>query len=353
MPTLLIIGQCRFFFFSNEGKEPAHVHVECGNGLSRYFYIRHRIDMKKVLIYGCGSIGLRHLQIVSALGADIYCISSQKQLPYLVFSDVHSVPMHVPYDCAIVATPTAVHCSHLLELSQLPINTILVEKPLLSSLKECEKLWSNVNTQNIYVAYNLRFHPAIQKMRTILAHEKILALQLHVGQYLPSWRPQQNYVQSYSAQKALGGGALRDLSHELDLACLLAGKWKRVAALGGKLSSLSIDSEDCVTLVAEHENCPQVSIHVDYLQTPARREIVAVLENGSIYFDLIQNTLTWNTEREAFTVQRNTTYEAQMKDVLFNAAQNCCTFNEGIEVVSYIDAIERAITLKEWIWNTL
>lgn len=28
MPTLAIIGPYRFFFWSNEGTEPAHVHVE-------------------------------------------------------------------------------------------------------------------------------------------------------------------------------------------------------------------------------------------------------------------------------------------------------------------------------------
>jgi hypothetical protein len=32
MPTLLRIEGFRFFFYSNERQEPAHVHVEKGNG---------------------------------------------------------------------------------------------------------------------------------------------------------------------------------------------------------------------------------------------------------------------------------------------------------------------------------
>jgi len=30
MPTILRIGPYRFFFFSSEGNEPAHVHIEAG-----------------------------------------------------------------------------------------------------------------------------------------------------------------------------------------------------------------------------------------------------------------------------------------------------------------------------------
>ena len=35
MPTLLRAQGYRFFFFSNEGDEPAHVHVESGRGYAK------------------------------------------------------------------------------------------------------------------------------------------------------------------------------------------------------------------------------------------------------------------------------------------------------------------------------
>ncbi len=37
MPTVLRIEGYRFFFFSNEGTEPHHIHVECGNGYAMYW----------------------------------------------------------------------------------------------------------------------------------------------------------------------------------------------------------------------------------------------------------------------------------------------------------------------------
>ena len=44
-----------------------------------------------------------------------------------------------------------------------------------------------------------------------------------VGHDLKKWRPDINYKDSVSAKKSLGGGALRELSHEIDLATHLFG----------------------------------------------------------------------------------------------------------------------------------
>lgn len=37
MPTLLLIDGFRFFFYSNEGTEPPHVHVEHGDGTAKFW----------------------------------------------------------------------------------------------------------------------------------------------------------------------------------------------------------------------------------------------------------------------------------------------------------------------------
>jgi len=37
VPTLATIGPYRFFFFSNEGFEPAHVHVERDSSLAKFW----------------------------------------------------------------------------------------------------------------------------------------------------------------------------------------------------------------------------------------------------------------------------------------------------------------------------
>jgi Domain of unknown function (DUF4160) len=37
MPTILRIGAFRFFFYSNEGQEPAHIHVQADNKLAKFW----------------------------------------------------------------------------------------------------------------------------------------------------------------------------------------------------------------------------------------------------------------------------------------------------------------------------
>lgn len=37
MPTVLRIDGYRFFFYSNEGQEPAHIHIESGDGLAKFW----------------------------------------------------------------------------------------------------------------------------------------------------------------------------------------------------------------------------------------------------------------------------------------------------------------------------
>ncbi len=37
MPTVLCVGRFRFFFFSNEGQEPAHIHVKAGGDEAKFW----------------------------------------------------------------------------------------------------------------------------------------------------------------------------------------------------------------------------------------------------------------------------------------------------------------------------
>jgi hypothetical protein len=37
MPTVMMIGPYRFFFYSNEGSEPAHIHVRRDRALAKFW----------------------------------------------------------------------------------------------------------------------------------------------------------------------------------------------------------------------------------------------------------------------------------------------------------------------------
>lgn len=305
-----------------------------------------------VLVWGYGSIGSRHARLAHELGASVFCVSSRADLPFPSVRQLADLPENFSPTVVVVATPTALHAEHLRLASRLGARQILMEKPLVTTTAEIGSWLTEEQKQGVVVAYNLRFYPAVQRLRALLSNKKLLSLHLHVGQYLPSWRPDQDYRQSYSASRQRGGGVLRDLSHELDLACMLAGPWKRVTALSGHVSHLQIESEDSVTTLAEHVHCPQVSIHLDYLQTPARREIVAVLEDGGVSLNLLDGTLRYGDKKEHWQTERDTAYRRQMEAVLSGETELFCTYFQGLDVVSYIEAVEKAVVGQEWVWRT-
>ncbi len=36
MPTVMRIGRYRFYFFSNEGEEPPHIHIKAGSDVAKF-----------------------------------------------------------------------------------------------------------------------------------------------------------------------------------------------------------------------------------------------------------------------------------------------------------------------------
>jgi Domain of unknown function (DUF4160) len=43
MPTIAIIGAYRFFFYSADGREPAHIHVEKGDAVAKFWLLPVRL----------------------------------------------------------------------------------------------------------------------------------------------------------------------------------------------------------------------------------------------------------------------------------------------------------------------
>ena len=65
-------------------------------------------------------------------------------------------------------------------------------------------------------------------------------MNVEAGQYLPDWRPWQNYRESYSARQDLGGGIILDGSHETGLHLLDAGRPTEVSCRAEHLSEPGI-----------------------------------------------------------------------------------------------------------------
>ena len=249
-------------------------------------------------------------------------------------------------DLTVVCNETSLHIETLEQLAECGYAaTVLVEKPL-SGRPTLMRKWPFAN---LFVAYNLRFHPVIQALRHALAAEKVISAQIYVGQYLPSWRPERDYRQSYSARRDAGGGALRDLSHELDYALWLFGNWQGVTAIGGRFSQLDIDSDDSWAILMRLERCPMLTLQMNYLDRTARREIIVNTETYSYKANLVNNTLQKEDGEQRFICERDTTYRLQMEAVLADNRSDLCSFADGVKVVELIHRIEDAAASVTWV----
>lgn len=51
MPTVLYIYGWRFFFYSNEGNEPIHIHAEKGDIECKFWILVDEVDIKEAFAY--------------------------------------------------------------------------------------------------------------------------------------------------------------------------------------------------------------------------------------------------------------------------------------------------------------
>lgn len=300
----------------------------------------------KVLIIGYGSIGERHARILDSHGHEVACVTRNPKCSFTTYIDVAKGITEFQPELIIISNRTIDHFDTMNEVAATGFSKrILIEKPIFNSVPPT----LSRTTDNVFTAYNLRFHPMVQRTADLLQGKTIHSARFHVGQYLPDWRPGTDYTTCYSAHKSQGGGVLRDLSHELDLALWLMGPWQRVTALGGHFSSLQIDSDDVFSMLLECDRCHAVSIHMDYLNRVPRRGFEINAEELSIHADFISGHLEINADRETYRPERDVTYEAQIQAMTSDNVSNQCTFEEGLAVLKLIEAAEKSATEKTWI----
>lgn len=301
----------------------------------------------KAMVIGYGSIGSRHERLLTELGCDVTVVSKRDIDYSSSFKNISdALIVHQP-SYVVVANKTSEHYSTLVELVELNYDGIvLVEKPLFHVYREVPKN----NFKSISVAYNLRFHPIIKKLKSILENEKVLSAQIYAGQYLPQWRPHTDYRLSYSASNIEGGGVLRDLSHEIDYINWIFCGWECLVAFGGHYSHLDIKTDDIFSIMLRMKKCPIVNLHLNYLDRVSRRNILINTDDHTIEADLINNTIQINQEISKVNIDQDFTYYMQHQEILNGNLNTICSIREAMEVMRIVRAAEQSVEQKRWVY---
>lgn len=294
----------------------------------------------KVLIIGLGSIAKKHINALKIIDTqtEIFALRSNKSAK--VFQDVTNIFSweDIPKDInfAIISNPTSEHYKSIKQSIQLRV-PLFIEKPPLMKLDNVDELIKLIKDNNIrtYVAFNLRFHPAIQWLKENLPLNKVIEVQSYCGSYLPDWRPGKDYRKVYSAKEALGGGVHLDLIHELDYIRWIFGDPDKVISFKGKKSNIEIDSIDVANYNLEYKNY-FITILLNYYRRDPKRSIEIVLEDQTWVIDLIKASISQTSGDELFLSKNYNpidTYISQMEYFLENIYTNNSIMNDFEESI--------------------
>ena len=318
--------------------------------------------VKHVAIIGLGSIGRRHLRLIRDLRPDINIIAvrsgkseyiQEEKLVDTVFFSLREA-IEAGIQAAVISTPANYHVTQAKYLMEAGVH-ILAEKPLSHSMENVNELM-NINQKSStvgLVGYCLRYDPAALKFKEILNDKKIgeiLHVTIDCGSYLPDWRPEQDYRQSVSAIKELGGGVLSELSHELDYIRWFFGDMKSVYANIQNSDTLDINVEDSTDMIFESELGFSVSVHLDFNSRNTRRKCIARCANGDLTWDAIANKVIWlpangSAELETYKSDRDYIYKEQLKhffDCIENKKLPSVSIYDGVAVLHMIDSIKES-----------
>jgi predicted dehydrogenase len=308
---------------------------------------------RKIGIIGLGSIGRKHAICLFSLGVkNIIALRTKKGSKQELSPEVASIKEVYDYttffncnlDGVLICNPTSLHLDAMNQCLERDI-PIFVEKPVFSELEQSSYLIQG-KSDNIMIGFCLRFHPIIKKTHSLL-HEnkvgKISFVKLEVGQYLPSWHPYTDYRTEYFSRKELGGGALRTLSHEIDLMIHFFGTPLEFNTKALKVSELEIDVDDYATVLAQYKN-HRVELSMDFITRKTKRTGSIVGNKGELQYDFIAQKIDFtNNKGETETIPFGTEelYLSQMEDFLDFiklGKTKGCTFEEAMETMKIIDA---------------
>ena len=313
-------------------------------------------------IVGLGSIGRRHLRLISEIRPDIKIIvvrsghgsACDEEKMAVKITDSIGDAIKEGIQAAIISSPATLHLKQSLELAKNGIH-LLIEKPISHTSDRVKELLKIVNENRIttMVGYVLRYDLGAIKFKNWLDNKikgKILHARIECGSYLPDWRPDQDYRKTVSALSELGGGVLLELSHEVDYLYWFFGKPKDVQAQIRNSGTLDINVEDQVDLLVTSEQGYCISVQIDFNRRHVERKCKVLTTEGELIWDAVNKNVTWKgVNKEQFKYEynneRNSIYRKQL-EVFFDCIENdndpIVTVKDGINVISLIDAVRNA-----------
>lgn len=278
----------------------------------------------RILIIGKGSIGQRHARIFSALGHKISFFRSSKlkkkfKEKFQEFYKLKSIEGSF-FNLIVIASPTSKHSKDLLKFKNYSKN-FLIEKPLFIKKKDISFFNKLKKKKNIFTGYMLRYDKRIQKIKKIIKTQEVLYSNFTWDTAMMSWHKYENFYDSYTSKKKLGGGVINTCCHEIDTSIFLFGNVLKVNCINLNKKFL-IDVEEAVLLVLTHANKVKSIIKIDFVSNKFKRTLEVYTKKFKLDYDFKKNNIEKIAAKKKTTIKVkdfkgvDTLYYQQNKKIL-------------------------------------
>ena len=300
----------------------------------------------KIAVIGNGSIGRRHLRGLSKLKDNLgikelrsfdtnpeRVKQVQQETPnVLTASSVKEAATGA--DTIFMCVPTSLHIPLYQEIKPLGDFNFFVEKPLSHSIAGCEQMIFDQERKgkNIAVGYMLHHHPVLKRAKELIdtgAVGRILSVRAEAGFYLPQWHPWEDYRDFYMSWKTGGGGALLDISHEIDYLQWLFGEIEEVQGMMGTISDLEITSDDLALAIFKFKSGIFGQLQLDLLQFEESRYCKIIGTEGVLKADIVNNKIIYNTKSKQDWITENISVD--FDDIYLEEYQNVISYFNGTD----------------------
>jgi predicted dehydrogenase len=315
-----------------------------------------------LLVVGAGSVGKRHLKNLAGLGCTLSAVDPRRdrldeanRLTALAgrFTTLEeALQSRRSYAGVVICSPPKFHVDAAIRalVAGLPV---FLEKPVSTSAESAAPLVDRARgaSSPLLVGYTYRWWPALQELRSRLKRGAIgrpLHVKCVMSAHLSDWHPWERYQDFFMASAELGGGALLDESHFIDLMLWFFGWPSRVFGRVERLSPLEIETDDNVDAILEYVDGPRVYVHLDLYGRPHEKFITITGEEGTLHWSFSPNQI-----REAHGADQlwvDSTFVGDRNDMFVAAAEEflriiegnappSCTIEDGYRVMAVLDAI--------------
>lgn len=280
-------------------------------------------DSLKIIFFGTGSIGSRHIRLLAENFPQhklysFVTVNGSDQTEKLYSWDA---VQKVAPDIAFICNPTHLHIKTAIACLHNGMH-VFMEKPIGSDLNRLGYLeeLTRETGKTVYVAYPFRFHPVIIAAKSKCLEYPIVSCLTDSA----TWR-------NGRITKQLGGGAMLELSHEIDIANYLCGDCDDI-----QIQDINIlDGLDCMTKIMLFKGgCGVVGVCIGTIIATKYHLRRIVTDNGSYdyspndqiyidqlhyFFDNINNPMLMNNIHDASKLYRNIIHARE------SAYRNCST----------------------------